>query len=35
MGKSIAIGRLLALFGTVPLAKAQEESPKFELCGGY
>jgi hypothetical protein len=35
MRTSIAVGLLLGLFGTVPLAKAQEEPPTVELYGGY
>jgi len=35
MRKSIAVGLLLGLFGTVPVAKAQEETPRFELYGGF
>ena len=35
MRKSLAVGLLLGLLGTVPLAKAQEGSSKVELYGGY
>lgn len=35
MRNSLAIGLLLAIFGTVPPAKAQEERSKLELYGGY
>ena len=35
MGKSISVGLLLGLFGTVLLAHAQEEPSKVELYGGY
>ena len=35
MRKSIAVGLLLALLGTVPLAKAQEKFSTVELYGGY
>jgi opacity protein-like surface antigen len=35
MGKSISVGLLLGLFGTVLLANAQEEPSKVELYGGY
>jgi outer membrane immunogenic protein len=35
MTKSVVVGLLLALLGTLPLAKAQEEPSKFELYGGY
>lgn len=35
MRKSIAVGLLLALLGTVPLAKAQEKPSRVELYGGY
>jgi hypothetical protein len=35
MSKGLAVGLVLGLFGTVALAKAQEECSKFELYGGY
>ena len=35
MRKSLAVGLLLGLLGTAPLAKAQEEPSKVELYGGY
>ncbi len=35
MRKSVAVGLLLGLLGTAPLAKAQEEPSKVELYGGY
>jgi hypothetical protein len=35
MSKGLAVGLLLGLFGTVALAKAQEESSKFDRYGGY
>jgi hypothetical protein len=35
MRKSLAVGVFLSLFGTAPLAKAQEEPSKIELYGGY
>ncbi len=35
MSKGIVLGLLLGLFGTVLGAKAQEESSKFEVYGGY
>ena len=35
MRKSLAVGLWLGLLGTAPLAKAQEESSKVELYGGY
>jgi len=35
MRKGIVLGLLLGLFGTAPIAKAQEESPKYEVYGGY
>jgi opacity protein-like surface antigen len=35
MRKGIVLGLLLGLFGTVPIANAQEESSKFEVYGGY
>jgi len=35
MRKSLAVGLLLGLLGTVPLAKAQEEPSKVDLYGGY
>ena len=35
MRKGIILGLLLALFGTVLAAKAQEESSKYEVYGGY
>jgi outer membrane immunogenic protein len=35
MRKSIAVGLWLGLFGTVLAAKAQQESARFELYGGF
>ena len=35
MRNSLAVGLLLGLLGTVPLAKAQVEPSKIELYGGY
>lgn len=35
MRNSIAAGLLIAIFGIVSLAKAQEEPAKLELYGGY
>jgi hypothetical protein len=35
MRNSLAVGLLLAILGTVPPAKAQEELSKLELSGGY
>ncbi|MGD1023505.1 MAG: outer membrane beta-barrel protein [Candidatus Sulfotelmatobacter sp.] len=35
MRKGIVLGLLLGLFGTAPGAKAQEESSKYEVYGGY
>ena len=35
MRKSLAVGLLLGLLATVPLAKAQEEPSKFDLYGGF
>ncbi len=35
MRKSLAVGLLLGLVGTVPLVKAQEEPSKIDLYGGY
>lgn len=35
MTRLLALGVLLALLGTAPLAKAQEEPSKLELYGGY
>src|SRR5208282_6414168 len=35
MRKSLALGLLLGVLGTVPLAKAQEEPSKVDLYGGY
>ncbi len=35
MRKSLAVGLLLGLLGTVPLAKAEEEPSKVDLYGGY
>jgi hypothetical protein len=33
--KSLAVGLLLELLGTVPLARAQDEPSKVDLYGGY
>jgi opacity protein-like surface antigen len=35
MSKSLAVGLLLGLLGTVPLAKALQEPSKAEVYGGY
>ena len=35
MSASLAVGLLLGLLGTVPLAKSQEEPSKVDLYGGY
>jgi opacity protein-like surface antigen len=35
MRNSLALGLLFAIFGTVPLAKAQEGPSRLELYGGY
>jgi len=35
MRKSLALGLLLGVLGTVPLAKAQEEPSKVDLYGGF
>src|SRR5271166_927157 len=35
MRKSLPVGLLLGLLGTVPLTKAQEEPSKLDLYGGY
>jgi len=35
MSASFAVGLLLGLLGTVPLAKSQEEPSKVDLYGGY
>jgi len=35
MRKSLVVGLLIAIPGTAPVAKAQEEPAKLELYGGY
>ena len=35
MRKRLTVALLLAIFGTAPLAKAQERAAKFEVYGGY